>query len=153
MTEILESVTTVDKQSHRWKPGQSGNPSGRPKGARHAAILALDQVGSENAIAIMKSVVKAAIGGDMRACEILMRRLWPERRGRPVEFELPSMQAAADIVSALATVTEAVASAELSPEEGHSMAAILEVHRKAIETTELETRLAVMEAKLEASGR
>lgn len=144
----------VKKQRGRqWQPGESGNPAGKPKGARHEALVALDAIGRENAEAIMRTAVSAALAGDMRAVEIFLRRLWPERKGRPVAFELPPLVEATDIVSALGGVTQAVAVGDLSPEEGASVAGILDMHRRAIETMELEHRLAAMERKLAKNGR
>ena len=32
-----------------FKPGQSGNPRGKPPGTRHAALLVLDAIGAEGA--------------------------------------------------------------------------------------------------------
>jgi hypothetical protein len=48
----------------------SGNPAGRPKGARHAALAALDAIGAQGAEAVLRAVVKAAREGDMRAADI-----------------------------------------------------------------------------------
>src|SRR3954468_8702397 len=92
----------------RFQPGQSGNPAGRAKGVRHAALLALDAIGTEAASGILETAVAAAKGGDIRACELLLKRLWPERRGRPVALDLPPVTETHDIVSALATITAAV---------------------------------------------
>jgi Family of unknown function (DUF5681) len=44
----------------KWKPGQSGNPAGRPRGARSLALQALDQIGEAGASEIL---VKAVFGG------------------------------------------------------------------------------------------
>ncbi len=128
-----------------FKPGQSGNPRGKPPGARHAALLALDAIGAEGAADVMRAVMEAARGGDMRAADILLRRLWPERKGHPVLLDLPAIETASDISAALGSVTGAVAAGELSPEEGASVAAILEVQRRAVETVELERRLVALE--------
>lgn len=140
------SETTKPKQSHGWQKGESGNPAGRPKGARHAALLALDAIGQEGAAEVMRRVVEGAKGGDMRAAELLLRRLWPERKGRPIELELPALNTSADVVAATSAIAAAVAAGEVSPEEGQAVAAIVETHRRAIETEDLERRLAALEA-------
>jgi hypothetical protein len=47
----------------------------------------------------------------------------------------------------MAVLTEAVAAGELSPEEGQSLAALVETHRKAIEIADLEQRIAALETR------
>jgi Family of unknown function (DUF5681) len=125
----------------------SGNPAGRPKGSRHQALVALDAIGAEGAEAVLRSVVEAATGGDMRAADILLRRLWPERKGRHVAVELPPLDGARGVAAALGAVAEAVAAGEVTPEEGQAVAAVLETQRRAIETAELEARIAALETR------
>jgi tellurite resistance protein len=129
--------------SGRFLPG---NP-GRPRGSRHAALVALDAIGQEAAEDVLRAVVAAAKAGDMRAADILMRRYLPERKGRPVPFDMPEMRSSADAVQASAAVVAAVASGDLTPEEGQAVAAVMETHRRTLETVELERRLAVLERK------
>src|ERR1035437_3151830 len=96
--DTMTAENSGDKQRGRpWQPGQSGNPAGKPPGARHAALVALDAIGAEGAEAVLRSVLQAAQGGDVRAADILLRRLWPERKGRPVVLDLPTMKSAADL--------------------------------------------------------
>ncbi|HYF08401.1 MAG TPA: DUF5681 domain-containing protein [Acetobacteraceae bacterium] len=131
----------------RWKPGESGNPAGRPKGSRHAALVALDAIGANAAQDILRAVIEQAKAGDMRAAEIMLRRLWPERKGRAVAFDLPPMRTAADLVQGLVAIAEAMAAGELSGEEAASVASVLEIQRKAIETMDLEQRIAALEQR------
>ena len=140
-----EPETTDTKQGSRWPPGQSGNPSGRPKGARHAALMALDAIGEAAAGKVMQSVVTAAVAGDMRASEILLRRLWPERKGRPLAVDLPPITGAADLPAAVGAVVQAVATGDLTAEEGQAIAAMLEGQRRAIETADLAARIEALE--------
>jgi hypothetical protein len=141
---IGQETATGRAQAGRFAPGNPGGP-GRPKGARHAALAALDMIGNAAAEAVLRTVVGAAKGGDLRAAEILLRRLWPERKGRPIEFELPAMASAADLVHALAAVAGAMGRGELTAEEAQAVASVLEAQRRAIETAGLEQRVAALE--------
>jgi hypothetical protein len=53
----------------------------------------------------------------------LLRRIWPERRGRQVLVNLPPIVGAHDIGAALGAITNAVAIGELTPDEGAALAA------------------------------
>lgn len=135
------------KQDGRFPPGRSGNPRGKPRGTRHAALVALDAIGADNAQAIMQAVVDAARGGDMRAADILLSRLWPQRKGRPVELDLPPLNTAADVAAALAVTAAAMAEGTISPDEAGAVAAVIETQRRAIETVDIEARIAALEAR------
>jgi hypothetical protein len=130
-----------------FRPGNPGGP-GRPAGSPNRATLLLDKLAEEDGKDILARTIEAAEVGDLRAADIVLSRVWPVRRGgRPVTFELPTIETAADIVKAVGNVATAVAGGELTPEEGNAVAAILEVKRKAIETTDLETRIAALEQR------
>ena len=153
MEAAITDLTAPKQRGRPFKPGQSGNAKGKPPGARHAALLALDAIGRDAGKDIMQAVVTAAKAGDMRAADILLRRLWPERKGRPVLLDLPAITVPGDIVGALGAITGAVSAGELSPDEGAAVAGILETQRRAIETVELERRLAVLEQSSVERGR
>ena len=140
-----EPASTGPKQSGRFQPGQSGNPAGRAKGARHKALLALDAIGAKGAQAVLRRVVQDARAGDMRAAEILLRRLWPERRGRPVTIDLPPIISGADAVKASAAIVAAAAAGSLTPDEAATIGTLIETQRRAIETQDLAARIAALE--------
>jgi hypothetical protein len=76
----------------RFRKGQSGNPAGKPKGARHSpARRKLMQDDAEN---IVNAVLTAARKGDMTAAKIIFDRLVPLRRA--VSFDLPKIERPAD---------------------------------------------------------
>ena len=129
----------------RFKPGESGNPKGRPAGSKNAAIAALDAIGEESAQDLIRSVIAKAQDGDMTAARIVLDRAWPVRKGRPVMFTMPPVSSAADTAKALSGVLEAVAGGLLSIEEGQGLAAILESQRKTLELTAIEERLTALE--------
>jgi hypothetical protein len=135
------------EQAGRFKPGQSGNPKGKPHGTRNAALVALDTIGEANAKDILQAAVNAAKGGDMRATEVILSRVWPARKGRPVMLELPAVYDAGTAVEALSAITAAAAAGEITTDEAAALAGLIETTRRTIETAELETRIAALEAK------
>ena len=141
MTELGNSAPKA-----RGKPFAKGNP-GRPKGVRHRSTLLVEKMMQDDAKGIVQAVVTAAKAGDMVACKIVLDRISPARKGRPLRFELPEARTADDVAAALAAVVGAMADGELTPDEAQMVASVLEIRRKAIETVELENRLAVLEAR------
>ena len=66
---------------------------------------------------------------------------------RTVKIELPAINDAKDIPTAVADILKAAANGEISPSEAQSFVSIIEVHRKAIETGEILERLEALETK------
>lgn len=129
-----------------WKPGQSGNPKGRPKGALNRttrAVLALMEGDAEN---ITRIAIDAAKAGDMTAVRLILDRLVPVAKERPVYFpRLPDTATAAGVSEAQQRVIQAVASGALMPSEGATLASMLETRRRALETEQLAARIAALE--------
>ncbi len=72
---------------------------------------------------------------------------------RPIKFKMASLDAAQEFLEAIATVVEAVARGAITPSEGQALASLIEVQRKAIETVEIEQRLAVVERSILQNAR
>lgn len=149
MANLMERTMPADdvhKQPRgRWRKGQSGNPRGRRAGSRNNATLLAEQLMAADLAAVVQSVIAAARAGDVRAAALIVERLVPRRRGRPVELDLPPVAAAQDVPTALAAVLRGVAAGELTPEEGLAVAGVIDRQRQALELTEIERRLAALE--------
>jgi len=133
--------TTGRTGSGRFAPG---NP-GRPQGARHRATMAALALLDGEAGALARKAVTMALGGDVVALRLCLERIVPPRRDAPVVFALPAVQSAGDAATAAAAVLGAVASGGLTPTEGTHIMGLIEVYRRALETTELEARVAALE--------
>jgi hypothetical protein len=131
----------------RGRPFEPGNPGGpgRPAGSRNKATLALDKIADDAGADILKTLVTAAKSGDLRAAELVMQRIWPARKSRPIALTLPAIQSASDVVAAVGAVADAVGAGDITPDEGQAVASILEAKRRAIETVDLERRIAAIE--------
>ena len=154
MTAENDAASSAKKPRGKpFQPGQSGNPAGKPKGARSALYAALDQAAEEAAPQIIEGLVAAAKSGDARAADILFRRAWPERKGRPVQFSAGSLLTPGGLVEAMAGITAAMAAGEMTPDEAAAVSSVLEIHRKAIETESLADRIEVLEKASRAPKR
>jgi hypothetical protein len=107
--------------------------------------LALDALAKGVASDVLNKVAEAAKSGDMRACELLLSRVWPALKSRPVSLDLPKLEKPADLVAALSVVAAAVGRGQVTPDEGQAVAALLETKRRAIETADIEARLSALE--------
>ncbi len=123
-----------------------GNP-GRPKGSRHKTTRAILALLEGDADAITRKCIEAAQAGDLTAIRLVLDRLLPPAKERPVVVKLPDTETLAGVAQAQAAILRAVACGELLPTEGATLAAIVENRRRAIETTELEQRIAALEGR------
>jgi hypothetical protein len=141
---VTASKNAPKTRGRPFEPGHPGGP-GRAAGSRNRATLALDAIGDEAAKEILEKLAESAKGGDTRSAEIILSRVWPARKSRTVALQLPTIKTATDVAAALGAVADAVAAGEITPDEGAAVAAVLETKRRAIETVELEGRVAALE--------
>jgi hypothetical protein len=149
MTEPKPETTGGQQVGGRFRKGRSGNPSGRPEGARHKSTLAIEALLEGEANAIGRKCVEKALDGDSTALRLAMERLAPVRKGRPVKFTMPPVASAADVVAAIGSLLCETANGVLSPDEASTIATVLEAKRRAIEIVEIERRVGELEAQLE----
>jgi hypothetical protein len=105
-----------------------------------------DNLMRDDAENIVRVVLEAAMGGDMTAARLVLERIAPVRKGRPVYFDLPPANTADDVGAAMA-------SGDLTPDEAATVASVLEIRRKTIETEEFMQRLQAIEEKVEIELR
>src|SRR5262245_39392788 len=132
----------------QWKPGQSGNPNGRPAGSRSKALLALDGLGESEANNIVRAMIERAKGGDATAARQILDRVWPARKGARLRFDLPEIGKAEELPAAIEAINRQVADGDISPDEAVLIVGLLGTQRKAIETSELAARVAALEETL-----
>ncbi len=96
---------------------------------------------------ITRKAIDMAKEGDSVALRLVLERVLPPRKERPVAFQMPVMNAAEDAAKAMAALVAAVAAGDLTPTEGSALAGMVETFRRTLETTELERRLAALEAR------
>jgi Family of unknown function (DUF5681) len=95
----------------------SGNPAGKPKGARHRTTVVAEALLDGEAEVITRKVIDLALAGDISALRLCLERLIPPRKDRPVEFDLPQVSTSADAAKAALSILRATAEGSLTPSE------------------------------------
>ena len=83
---------------------------------------------------------------DPTALRLRIERILPQCRERTVKFVLPPIESAADIAPAMKAVTSALAGGLITPGEAATIAAVVDTFVRAIETSDFERRLRLVEA-------
>ena len=128
-----------------WRKGESGNPTGRPRGAVDKRAKITDGMLAAAGL-VAEQVLAKALLGDMQAARLLLDRVLPTVRAQAqsVKFELPADSTPADQARA---VLAAIAQGEIDPATGQSIIAAISAAVGIIEATELEARIAALEGK------
>jgi hypothetical protein len=154
LTEPAPARQSTPGRGHpRWEKGQSGNPKGRVKGSRNWATTLAEQLLNRSAQRVVTALITAAEKGDTAAACFVVRRLLPVRHGYPIQFNLPPITTASDVVAALSVIAQQMSEGRLTVEEASAAVNVLETSRKAIETVDIERRLAAVEKAQETQRR
>ena len=129
--------------------GASGNPAGKPPGARHRTTLAVEALLQGEAEGLTRKAVEMALGGDTTALRLCMDRIAPPARERAVQVDLPAIESPADAPRAALALIEAAAAGSVTPGEAQALMGLLDGYRRASELADIEMRLAALEADRE----
>ena len=140
----INGTKTGRDHKGRFAPG---NP-GRPKGARHKATQAVEQLMQGQVERITGAVIEAAAGGDMQAARLVLDRISPARREPAVSIDMPNIETAADLPMAIAAILQAVSAGDLTPSEAAKITNTIEAAGSAIELHDLDRRIASIEASI-----
>ncbi|KFL18976.1 Uncharacterised protein [Ralstonia pickettii] len=128
----------------KFKPGQSGNPAGKPKGAKDKRT-ALRELLLPHAADLVKKAVDMALAGDATALRICIDRLIPAAKAKDSPITLDGLSGS--LGEQGQTVVNALAGGQLTPDEANAVMSVLSAQARIIEVDELEKRLAALEER------
>ncbi len=138
-------MTTQKKKTpaHAWKPGQSGNPAGKPHGS--GELQKLRAAIGEHVPEIINQLVTAARGGDIQAARLILERILPPVKAieQPQTIHLPN----GSLTEQGRAVLAAVAAGELAPGQGAQLLTAIGTLGKIAEIDELAARITTLEKK------
>ncbi|MDD5268025.1 MAG: DUF5681 domain-containing protein [Methylococcales bacterium] len=130
--------------SPKFKPGQSGNPNGRPKDKTPATILRKSII--EDMPEIILALIKQAKNGDVAAAKCLLDRVCPTLKPQAITIDLPVNGTLAEQGN---EIIRATLGGLIAPDIGSQLITALSHQSKIIETTDLVKRIELLESKNE----
>jgi hypothetical protein len=146
LDQIKQGEQGVRDGCGRFARGRSGNPAGRPRGCRDHVNRAARLLLAGEGEAPTRKAVELALAGDPTAMRLCIERILPQCRERTVKFVLPPIESAADIAAAMKAVTSALAGGVITPGEAAAIAVVVDTFVRAIEASNFERRLQLVEA-------
>ena len=135
--------TTRELQG-RFKPGQSGNPAGRPYGARHKATLAAQALLDGEAEGLTRKAIEMALAGDTTALKLCLERIAPAYKpsAKAVTLDMPPPNNLTDTARAFVT---AAANGEMPPDIAAQLVSAVAAVARVEEMEILKQRLETLE--------
>jgi hypothetical protein len=147
------SASSLSDQSPvRGRPFEHGNP-GRPPGSKNKVTRFLVELVENEGETLTRKLIDLAKTGNPRFLLYCMDRLLPQRRGQPINLELPKIDRVQDVAPAIAAVSHAVSNGIVTPEEGSRIVGVLDSYANAIIASELAVRLEKIESVLKMQGK
>ena len=146
---IIIKTTKRKPPAHAFQAGNKLG-KGRPAGSKSYAQIALEEIGQENAQAILNKMIECALEGDVAAGKILLDRFRPLRKGYPVHIDLPAIKTIGELMEANSIIIQQMGQGKLTSEETLGVQSALDYTRKLIETKELHVMVDELKIRLEA---
>jgi hypothetical protein len=131
------------KPSNLWKPGQTGNPKGRPPG--QSEITKLRKSLMTDAPEILAVLVTAAKAGDVQAARLILERVLPPVK--PTEQAIELDLTGDTLTDQGRAVLSAVSAGALAPGQGSQLIAAIGALARVAEIDELAERITKLEVK------
>lgn len=137
-------VNTGQKQGGQYPKGVSGNPAGKPKGARHKATLAALNLLEGESEALTRKAVDLALEGDTTALKICLDRIAPTLKSTapPVIIDMPPANNLTDTAKAFIT---AAARGEIPPDIAAQLVSAVASVARVEEMEQVKERLEALE--------
>jgi hypothetical protein len=105
-----------------------------------AAVGHADADSGQNYFLAMGAVI--ALAGDVPCLRMMLDRLWPPRKGQPVNVVMPPINTSQDVLAAIASIWRAIREGRLTPDEASALSVVVDRSIPAIELHDITKRIA-----------
>lgn len=139
------------EEKGRFKKGYSGNPKGKPTGARNKSTQAALALLDGEAEALSRKAVDLALEGDTGALRLCLERIVPPMKEHYLTgMDLPEITGQEDVLEAIAEVGRRLADGNILPSQAAALCNVFEHYRRHFEATDLEERIRLLESSINA---
>jgi hypothetical protein len=94
---------------------------------------------------LVQKVLELAQAGDVSCLRMMLDRLWPPRKGQPVNVAMPPLKTSQDVLPAIASIWTAIREGRLTPDEAGALSIVVDRSIRAIELHEIMRRIEALE--------
>lgn len=130
----------------KFKKGQSGNPAGKPRGAKDKRTEFRELL-KPHEPAVVQKLISLAKDGDTAAMRLVLERISPQMRAtdNPIRIEL----AGTTLTEKAQEVVRSIAEGQITPEQGGKLLDALSACARIQELDEMARRIAALEAEVQ----
>jgi hypothetical protein len=135
---------TTQVRKPRGRPFERGNP-GRPPGSKNKTTRLAEQLAADQTEQLVQKVLELARAGNMAALRMVLDRVWPPRKGQPVDVLMPPINTSEDVLPAIASIWTAIRQGALTPDEAGALCLVAERSMAVITQGEILKRIELLE--------
>lgn len=115
----MSDTSEIRHANGRFAKGNPGGP-GRPRNPVSSAAADLDRLGVDVAQELMQLTIERARNGNLRAAEMVLQRVWPVRRNRPIELDPAPGDGLPNLLTEHAALAEAMMNGDITPQDAQA---------------------------------
>jgi hypothetical protein len=143
----MAEITARKQRGKPFKPGQSGNPAGKPTGTKNRATVMAQALFDGEAETLTRKIIELAKSGDMQALRVCIDRLCPPMKAQAatVQVNIPETDSISEIARYF---IKAAASGQLPPDVAAQLVSAVGTLARVVEVDELKEWMAALEAAI-----
>jgi hypothetical protein len=149
---LLSEPSLSNKSRVRGRPFKHGNP-GRPHGSKNKVTQMVEELVENDGENLTRKIIELAKDGDVRCLLWCIDRLWPQRRGEPINLDLPKIDQVQDVAPAIAAVARAASKGTITTEQASQIVGVLNSFATALSAADFAVRLEKVESVLKLQGK
>ena len=133
------SCSNFRQANGQFTKGNPGGP-GRPRNPVSTMAGALDRRGVGVAEELMAMTIEKARNGSLEAAEMVLKRVWPARRNRPIELDPERGDGLSNLLAEHAALASAMMNGDITPQDAQAATRVFKALQEQIRRADSQRR-------------